>query len=140
MDWIFWLILVVILTIVELATVNLVTVWFIASGIVTLIVSFFTDNATILSSIFVLLGVVLLITTKSILEKLLHSHNEDTNLDRVIGKIGIVTEDIKKNKIGEVFVDGKRWSAIADKTIKVNEEVKILKIEGVKLVVEREGE
>lgn len=49
----------------------------------------------------------------------------------------VVTEEIKKNEPGEVKVDGKRWTAISNKKIKVGEEVKILEIEGVKLKVER---
>ena len=61
-----------------------------------------------------------------------------TNLDRVVGLEGIVTEEIRKDSVGEVKVDGKRWSAIADKEIKVGSIVKILHIDGVKLKVEKE--
>ena len=49
---------------------------------------------------------------------------------------GVVTEEITKNNIGEVKVDGKRWSAIANKKIKVDSTVKVLEIKGVKLIVE----
>ena len=140
MDWIYWLIVIIILTIVELSTVNLVTVWFIASGIVVLILSFFIDNFAVLSSIFVILGIILLITTKPILNKLQKGKDAKTNLDRVIGATGVVTEEIKKNVVGEVKVDGKRWSAISNKKILVGETVKILKIDGVKLIVEKESE
>ena len=41
MDWIFWLVLVIILSFVEVATVNLVSIWFVARGIVAMILSFF---------------------------------------------------------------------------------------------------
>ena len=34
MDWIFWLVLVIILSVIEIATVSLVSIWFVASGIV----------------------------------------------------------------------------------------------------------
>ena len=63
--------------------------------------------------------------------------NEKTNFDRIIGMRGVVTEDIDDLVIGEVMVDGKKWSAISDSPIKKGEKVKIVKIEGVKLVVER---
>ena len=52
----------------------------------------------------------------------------------------IVTEPIRKNKIGEVKVDGKKWSAFSDQTLNVDDTVKVLKIDGVKLKVERIGE
>ena len=51
---------------------------------------------------------------------------------------GIVTEEIKKNTVGEVKVDGKKWSAISDTSIKVDEEVVVEKIDGVKLIVKKE--
>ena len=123
MDWIFWLILVIVLTIIEVATVNLLTIWFVISGIVALILSFFIEDVAIVSTIFAVLGIILLITTRPILKKYLPTQRERTNIDRVIGMKGIVTEEIKKNVIGEVKVDGKKWSAISNKKIEVGEEV-----------------
>lgn len=133
---ILWLSIIVGLTIIEVVTVNLVTIWFVASGIAALIASYFTDSFLIQLGIFVILGIFLLLTTKKPLEKLLNKTKHKTNLDRIIGMNGIVTESITKNKSGEVKVDGKIWTAIADKAIKKDSTVKILKIEGVKLVVE----
>lgn len=137
MDWIFWLILVIVLTIIEVATVNLLTIWFVISGIVALILSFFIEDVAIVSTIFAVLGIILLITTRPILKKYLPTQRERTNIDRVIGMKGLVTEEIKKNVIGEVKVDGKKWSAISNKKIEVGEEVIVDAIEGVKLVVRK---
>ncbi len=135
MDWIFWLVLVIVLSIIEIATVNLLTIWFVISGIVALILSFFIKDVAIVSTIFALLGIILLFTTRPIFSKLLKPKNEKTNFDRIIGKVGIVTEEIKRNQIGEVKIDGKKWSAISNKKIEVGKEVIIEAIEGVKLVV-----
>ena len=60
-----------------------------------------------------------------------------TNVDRIIGMRGIVTEDITKDNIGEVKVDGKRWSAYSDTDILKGEVVRILSINSVKLKVEK---
>ena len=135
MDWIFWLMLVIVLSIIEIATVNLLTIWFVISGIVALILSFFIKDTAIVSTIFAVLGIILLFTTRPIFYKLLKPKNEKTNFDRIIGKVGIVTEEIKRNQIGEVKVDGKKWSAISNKKIEVGKEVIIEAIEGVKLLV-----
>lgn len=137
MNWVFWLILIIVLTVIEAATVNLLTIWFIISAVVALIVSLFTESVVITSGVFIILGVILLFTTRPIFTRLLKSPNEKTNLDRVIGMSGIVTEEIKRNVIGEVKVDGKKWSAISDKTIHVGEEIIVEKINGVKLVVSK---
>ncbi len=140
MNWIFWLILVIVLSFVEIATVNLVSIWFVASGIVAMVLSFIIADTATVTTIFILLGILLLIISRPIVNKLRSKDNEKTNLDRIIGERAIVTEDIKKNEVGEVKADGKRWSAISKDICLVNDTVKILKIDGVKLIVEKESE
>lgn len=132
-----WLIIILFLGFIEAITVNLVTIWFVISGIVSLILSFFINDFIIQFSVFVILGILLLITTRSWLNKVFKINKYKTNLDRVIGMQGIVTEKITNNSPGEVKVDGKRWMAVSDKTINVDNDVKILEIDGVKLKVEK---
>ena len=140
MNWIFWLILVIVLSFVEIATVNLVSIWFVASGIVAMILSFFIEDAAIITTIFILLGMLLLVISRPIVNKLRSKDNEKTNLDRIIGEDAIVTEEITKNEVGEVKVDGKRWSAISKDKCAKGDTVKIFKIDGVKLIVKKESE
>lgn len=138
MDWIFWLGLVIVLSIIELATTNLLSVWFVISGIVALVLSFFVDNVAVVSTVFALLGIILLFTTRPLLKKYLPTQRVRTNADRIIGMHGVVTEEIKKNVVGEVKVDGKKWSAISNTKIPVGSEVVIDAIDGVKVVVRKE--
>ena len=140
MNWIFWLVLVIVLSFVEIATVSLVSIWFVASGIVAMILSFFIEDTAIITTIFILLGIFLLVISRPIVNKLRSKDNEKTNLDRIIGETAIVTEDIKKNVVGEVKVDGKRWSAVSKEKCLTGDTVKVLKIDGVKLIVEKESE
>ena len=139
MNWIFWLVLVIVLSFVEIATVSLVSIWFVASGIVAMILSFFIEDTAIITTIFILLGIFLLVISRPIVNKLRSKDNEKTNLDRIIGETAIVTEDIKKNVVGEVKVDGKRWSAVSKEKCLKGDTVKVLKIDGVKLIVEKES-
>ena len=139
-QWYVWLALIIILAFIEFTTINLTTMWSIASAIVAMILSFFTDNYIIQFAVFVILGVVLLITTRPILLKAFNKKKEKTNVDRVIGMEAIVTEKITKHKSGEVKVDGKLWTAEADEDIDVDEIVKVLDIDGVYLKVQKEGE
>ena len=127
---------VIFLGIVEGMTANLVSIWFIISGVFALITSFMFDSFLIQFAIFVVLGVVLMILTRNKLEEKLVK-KEKTNFDRIIGMKGVVTEPIDDTIIGEVKVDGKKWSAISNKKLEVGDMVKILKINGVKLIVER---
>lgn len=129
-----WLLVIIFLTIIEMITVNLTTIWFIISAIVSLILAYLNIIPHIQFIIFVVLGVLLLIITKPFLDKFIKS--EPTNLDRIIGMKGIVTSEINENTIGEVKVDGKLWSAYADKKIGKDTSVKVLKIKGNKIKVE----
>ena len=136
----FWFVMILVLSFIELITVSLVTVWFVASAIVAWILSFFDVPFVVQFAVFVVLGIILLITTRKQLTSWLNKTKQKTNLDRVLDMTGIVTKTITKNESGEVKVDGKRWTAVSDKKIEEGATVKILRIEGVKLVVEEEKE
>ena len=131
-----WLAVAVILAIIEMSTVNLVSIWYIISSLATMIVSLFTDNVVIQVAICVLGGTLLLLLTKGAIKKILPEKTK-TNIDRIIDMEGIVTEKITKKTPGEVKVDGKRWTAVADETINTDETVEILEINSTKLKVKR---
>jgi len=132
-----WLIVIIICSVIEVTTVNLVSIWFIASALVALVASIFIDSFLIQMAIFVLLGTLLLFTTKKPLQKMVDKHKEKTNIDRIYDMNGIVTEKISKNKSGVVKIDGKYWTAYSDEEIEVDSIVKILEINSVKLKVKK---
>lgn len=129
--------MIIVLSVIEILSINLTTVWFVISALVSLVISFFSDNFFLQFSIFVILGIILLVTTRPLLKRFLKVEKTNTNFDRVIGMSGIVTSDISPITVGEVKVDGKRWSAIADEEIKCDQIVEILDIIGVKLKVRK---
>lgn len=132
----FWLVLFVILALLELATVNLVSIWFALGALITTFSSLATDNLMVHLAVFTISSILLLFLTKPFVKKIKRREVVPTNLDRVIGKVGVVTEKIEKDGIGEVKVLGKRWSAYSNKEIEVNRKIKVLSINGVKLKVE----
>lgn len=133
----FWIIMILVLTFFEAISINLTTIWFVISGIVALIISLFNDSILFQFGVFVILGVILLVTTRPLLKKLIKVAPVKTNLDRVIGMKGVVTSKIIPLEIGEVKVDGKRWSAIADEILEEGNTIEVLKIDGVKLIVKK---
>lgn len=135
-----WLNIFIVLIITELLTINLVTIWFAFGALLALVVEVSFSNIVLDIITFVITSFLLIILTKPIIGRLKVKKVEATNLDMVINKIGIVTEDIKQDKIGEVKVLGKRWSAYSNTELKEDEKVKILSIDGVKLKVEKIGE
>ena len=135
MDWIFWLILVIVLAIIELATVNLLTIWFCISGLVALFLSFYIDNVAIVSTIFAVLGIFLLFTTRPILKEYLPTQKKVKKVEKLIGRMGIVTKDIRPDMEGEVKVSNRKYIAISDKKISKNTEIEVINTDGLKLVV-----
>ena len=135
-----WLILFVILIILELCTINLTTIWFAFGALLAYVTSLFFDNVLIQTTVFLVVSVATLIFTRPIVKKYLLKKPSRTNADMLIGKVGIVTKEIVKDNVGEVKIDGKYWSAKANKKIKEGSKVEILSIEGVKLIVEKKEE
>ena len=135
MFWI-WIGIVISLALIEILTINLTTIWFVASGLVSLVISIFIDYYIVQLAVFVIGGFLLMVFTKSYLLNKLSLKGVRTNLDRVLDMVGVVTVEITKNKPGEVKVDGKKWTAISNKKIEKGKDVLIKKIDGVKLIVE----
>ena len=130
-----WMIIFLILIFIELITVNLVTIWFAIGALASFILTYFVDNFMIQIGLFIVVSIISLILTRKIVDKLRGGKVEATNLDRVIGKIGVVTEEITRLEPGEVKVDGKKWTATSTKKISIGSKVEILSIDGVKLKV-----
>ncbi len=133
-----WFIAFVILLVIELVTVNLVTIWFAIGSVAAIITTIFTDSILIQCIVFTIVSVISLLITKPLIKKFKKFDVEPTNSDRVIGKVGEVTQKIEKNKYGEVKVYGNTWTASSKDVIDVGERVKVLSIDGVKLIVEKE--
>ena len=129
-----WMLIFLGLLFIELITVALVSIWFAVGALAAFIFSLFVDSIYIQLAVFVVVSSISLILTRRIVDKI-NSNKIPTNLDRVIGKIGIVTEEITKLEPGEVKVDGKKWSAVSTKKINIGSKVEILSIDGVKLKV-----
>lgn len=132
-----WFIAFLVLLFIEIITINLVSIWFAIGSLAALITSTITDNITIQIVVFIVVSIIALLITKPFVKKLRKRKITPTNLDRVIGKEGIVTKEISKNTYGEVKVGGSTWTATSKEKIKKDSQVRVLKIEGVKLVVEK---
>lgn len=133
-----WFIIFVLLIIIEFLTVNLVTLWFAVGAIAAIICSFFTDSVVVELFVFFAVSVITLLIMRPILKRFRKFDVVPTNLDRVIGKIGDVTRTIDPNQYGEVKVCGSSWTAASNTHIDKGSKVKILSIEGVKLIVQKE--
>lgn len=144
MDDIFWIWIAVIIfsVFVEWATqIQLITVWAALGGIVALILELFGVDISIQIVVFFAVTIIMMILTRPLVKKMLRSGITPTNADMTIGKIGKVTKIIDEDMgIFRVRVDNCDWSAITEKKeiLPVGTSVSILRIEGVKLIVEQQ--
>ncbi|MDE6470803.1 MAG: NfeD family protein [Eubacterium sp.] len=136
--YIFWAAAILIFGIAEAVTVQLVSIWFLVGAIAALIAALCGASPVIQIIIFIAVSVLALVITRPLVKKYISPKKENTNADRVIGQIGIVTEDIDNiNAAGQVKADGKIWTArsIDNSIIPVGSEVIVDRIDGVKLIV-----
>lgn len=135
-----WLIIAVVLGVIEGATVDLVAIWFALGAFVTIIPAAMGLPFWMQLIVFLAVSLVTLAFTRPIAVNVLKVKKISTNVDRVIGMIGVVTQPID-NIAGEgrVLVNGLEWSARSDDgvPIDVKESVLIKSIEGAKVIVER---
>ena len=135
----FWLAVIVVAAVVEGATAQLVSIWFVAGGVGALIADLCGADFWFQAVIFVVITALTLLVTRPLVRKLLDFKKVDTNADRYIGKVGIVITEINNTLgVGQVNVLGSIWTArSADGSIvEVGQQVLIKSIEGVKLIVE----
>lgn len=137
--WQIWLIAAGIFIIIEIITAGFLVFWLGIGALLAMIVSFFTDNILIQCSVFLLSSTALILATKPLVKKFINSKdNTITNAYSIIGKTGIVTQDIDSSVgKGQIKINGEIWSARSDSDtfIPKDSEVEILKIDGVKVVV-----
>jgi membrane protein implicated in regulation of membrane protease activity len=60
-----------------------------------------------------------------------------TNIDTIVGKTGIVEQNIEREKDGIVKVGNEKWRARADEPINAGEEITVVSISGVTLIVKK---
>ena len=135
---IIWLVLIIAFLTAEILTVGLVSIWFAGGALVAVILSLFEVAPLIQVSVFFLVSIGLLVSTRKIFVEKLNTGKENTNVDALIGETGQVILTINPMEIGQVKVGGQVWSALADDQLLTIEEgsyVTIKAIEGVKLIV-----
>ena len=135
-----WLIVIIVMSILEACTAQLVSIWFVIGAVVSLIVSIFSTSVTLQIIVFIAVTLLMLFLTRPFVKKLFSFKKEDTNSGRYIGKTGIVVKTIN-NEIGEgqVNIFGSIWTArsVDDSIIAEGENVKVESIQGVKVLVKK---
>lgn len=132
-----WFAIFVLAAIIEASTMDLSSIWFSVGALAALVASLFGANELVQSIVFIVISTALLVGLRPIFKKYIKRNDAKTNVDRLIGKIAVCVKPIPSGERGEVRIDGKIWTAIAEEAIAKDEKVVVLGIEGVKLVVRK---
>lgn len=133
-----WIAGIVIFSVFEAVTAQLVSIWFVIGAIAALISYLLGAPLYLQIIVFIAVTILALAITRPLVKKYIYPVKQKTNADRVIGQIGIVTDKIDNlNAVGNVKVDGKIWSARSENSeiILPDTQVEITEISGVKLIV-----
>lgn len=142
--WILWLILMVVFIVIEGITLGLTTVWCAVGSLAAAICAYFGANVGIQIAVMVIVSVVCFFICLKWIKPQLDARHEKkenaTNADRLFGEEAIVVKEINTlESRGQVKVRGDVWSAKTsdpEKVIPEGAKVRVIKTEGVKLLVE----
>ena len=139
LNWIFWVAIMVIFAIVEVATVNMVSLWFVGGAAAALVTQLLGGSTWLQVAVFLVVSVALLACLRPFTKKYVTPHKTATNADMAIGRQAYLTETVDNLRgTGALKLDGKEWS-VRSATGDILPEgtlVTIVKLEGVKLYVE----
>lgn len=137
---IIWLALLIVFAITEGVTVALVSIWFMGGALAALIAALCGAELWVQVVLFFTVSILLLLCLRPLSKRLIKQKKVATNADSNIGKEAVVTEHIDNLQgSGAVRISGVEWSArSADGSeIEKGAVVRVLRIEGVKVCVER---
>lgn len=135
---ILWLIVFVLMVIIEIVTMGLTTIWFAGGAVVAFFLALIGVPVKIQIVVFLVVSFLLLFLTRPVAMKHLNLKRIKTNVDELVGKHAIVTEEIDNLKgAGQITLNGIEWTARSESNeiIPVNTEVEIVEIKGVKAFV-----
>ena len=135
---ILWLVLFVGFLIVEASTVAVVSVWFALGALAAMVASLLSGQLWLQILLFVVVSAGFLMLLRPITRKILTPRIQKTNVDAVLGTVGVVTEEIDNIRAcGQVKLGAMTWTArsTAGEAIPQGTQVVVDRVEGVKLYV-----
>lgn len=126
-----WLVLFTILSVIEILTINLVTLWFALSALIVFLLNLIFGKLESSYLIFSILSMLFLILLKPIFKKYF------LNINKIrIGDVGTEVIIVKiENDEYVVKYKGGEWTALSKNKYEVGEKVKIISFEGNKIII-----
>ena len=118
MDAILWLAAVVVLLVIEIATLGLTTIWFAGGALIAGIAAVAGAGRVVQFVLFLIVSLILLIFTRPIAMRYLNTNRTRTNAESLIGKEAVVTQTIENlNGRVDAIIDGGATAVGIESTI-----------------------
>ena len=139
METLFWIWLAAggVFLILELATPTMIFICFVVGAIVAAIFAqVWPEYYYWQIAIFAVLSSSLIPLTRRFARKISVASPELSSVDRMLGKVALVTERIDPDLGGKIRFEGELWQARADHPIEVDTKVKVKSVSGTRVFVE----
>ena len=124
--------------IAEAVTVTVISLWFAAGALAAMVSALLGAGIWLQSGIFLVVSAIALTALRPLVRKYLTPRLTATNIDSVIGSVGIVTVSIDNiASTGQIKLNGMEWTArsTSGDPIAPGTRVRVDRIEGVKVFV-----
>ena len=138
-SWLIWVAAIVVFGIVEAATVNMVSIWFVGGSLVALIFDLLGAGVWVQIIAFLITAGILLAALRPFVRKFVSPRKTATNADMAIGREAYLSETVDNLRgTGALKLDGKEWSvrSVDGAVLEAGTLVRIVNMQGVKPYVE----
>lgn len=133
----FWLALAVVMLGIEIGTVSLVSIWFVAGALAAALLAFFHVSLWIQIAAFLGVSAVLFFFFKEKIADFFRFRHDRSGATQVLGQIGIVLQEIHPGLDGRIRVGGLDWKAASHETLLPGDKVRVTAMHGVTLDVQK---
>lgn len=139
--WVIWLIAAGVLFVIEMMVTTFYLLWLsigaLAAGLVSLL---FPDAILVQVVVGCLVALLLTLFSKPLVARFRSSRGFKDTGTEIVGRQGVVVENIEPGRYGQVKVGGDTWSATSHQALKKDEAVRIIRRGNTIIEVERWGD
>lgn len=135
-----WIIGGLIIAALEMIVPGFVIIWFGVAAVVTGILALFVRNTYVQLGTFAVMSGLLVFLAQWISRRITRPEPEPAGANRMPGAVGVVVQKIVPGEVGRVKVTGEEWRAEANVALAPGRRIRVLRVEGTRLIVEPAGE
>lgn len=137
LDVIIWIFIAILFVILELVTTSFFLVWLGVSSLIAAILSYLGFNNYVQLTAFAIVSLILILSTRKFADKISPKPSKKTTAERLIGRNAKIIKKIDDTKF-IVDVNGEKWSAYSEDSLNIDDTVKIIGIDSIKLIIRGE--